>query len=79
MKQGELFASEGPAPPTPPAAPGLHRRLQIDLGLWVDPFTLAYISRAVARDEGDIEFIAADARSGRSAFHVMPSQALRGP
>lgn len=79
MKQGELFATEPGAVGGVGGAGRLHRRLQIDLGLWVDPFTLAYISRAVARDEGDIEFIAADARSGRSAFHVMPSQALRGP
>ena len=55
----------------------LHKKVQDRLGLWIDPFTAAYVLRALARGEQEIEFIAADARSGRSAFHVVAAEKLR--
>jgi hypothetical protein len=74
------------APPALPAAPaaeaaapgGIASRLQSRHGLWVDPFTARYIARCVDRGVAQVEFIAADARTGRSAFWTMPGGDLRG-
>ena len=88
MKQGELFGPDLPRTPATPAAAApttaapppeeLRRHLQANLGLWIDPRTAEYLARCLERGESEIEFIAADARSGRSAFYVRPAGVLRG-
>ena len=55
----------------------LRSHLQQHLGLWVDPCTADYLLRAIDRGQETIEFIAADVRSGRSRFHVIPAVKLR--
>ena len=67
-------------PPAPEMAPPVEvaRHLQSRHGLWVDPFTAEYIARCVNRGVAAVEFIAADARTGRSAFRTMPGSDLKG-
>lgn len=79
MQQGELFGQETTRTATPPDPPAhqFRQRLQAGFGLWVDPFTADYMLRALGQGSAQVQFIAADSRSGRSAFHVMPAQALR--
>ena len=73
-----------PVVPDTNAGPGsvpaeeLRRHLQGNMGLWVDPQTAAYMTRAVSRGVADVEFIAADARTGRSAFRTMRGRDLAG-
>ncbi len=90
MTQGELFADPPTAAPLPAQEPAarpageafvdsqaLRRQLRRELGLWVDPFTAQYLGRALSRGVSQIEFIAADAHTGRSAFRTLPASALR--
>lgn len=56
----------------------LRQRLMSEHCLWIDPFTAAYLQRAAGREAAEVQFIAACARTGRSAFHVLPAAALRG-
>lgn len=60
------------------SADSLRRLLASRHGLWVDPFTAQYIAQCLAGGVEEVEFIAADARSGRSAFHALPASALCG-
>jgi len=68
-----------PPPAAETAPPGvIAQHLQSRHGLWVDPFTAAYIARSVERGAAQVEFIAADARTGRSAFRTLPGGDLKG-
>ena len=81
MTQFDLFTAAAVAPELPaaidPPAEDLRQRLAARHGLWVDPFTAEYLARAVKRGVLIVDFIAADARTGRSAFHALPLAALR--
>ena len=77
LAQEPQSAAETPFDSAISAAEELRGRLQQRLGLWIDPFTAQYLLRAMDRGEETIEFIAADARSGRSAFHVLPAVKLK--
>lgn len=67
-----------PPASTDSSALALRRRLQDTHGLWVDPYTADYLVEASGTTgAGEVEFIAADARTGRSAFRTLPASALR--
>ena len=73
---GHLAADDSAASAV--AGESVARRLRTAHGLWIDPFTAEYIARSLDRGVERIEFIAADARTGRSAFRTLPQQAMRG-
>ena len=77
LKPDPRSGGEALAPGTTRAGEELGARLAARLGLWVDRFTAEYVCRAIERGEETIEFIASDARSGRSAFHVLPAAKLK--
>ena len=56
----------------------LRQRLLWRERLWVDPRTAEFLVRAAARGDGEISFIAACARTGRSAFYTRSAVELLG-
>ncbi len=74
---GSIHRGFPPASTDGPAVE-LRQRLLNAHRLWVDPYTADYLVQASgAAGAGEVEFIAADARTGRSAFRTLPASALR--